>query len=730
MTLKQRLDDLIDKIAEKLNWLLLQKEDVNNKKGYLNSDNANYYPNIPAVNAGIAQAIIDANIYTDEQIDIILLALDNKVDKIPGKGLSTNDFTDVLKQKLEDLEGTKYRGAYTSLNALKQAYPEGENETWHQGDSGFYADVGVEGSDDVRYVWDPNDFVWVQSSLAGLTPEQVKQLYLQNSDTNNFSDFWQEKLHGIEDGAQVNVQSDWNQTNSNNDSYIKNKPTKLSQFQNDPNFVSQQWVEDQEYLQTHQSLEGYALLSDIKNGKLTLTATGSLSGGTKEFTANQDGSVTFTIDLNTVTKNKIDDAFEGRIVSMDVVYGLLILTTQDNTDIKLDLDLIKEYMDIPTKVSELENDEKFIKGKGVKQITVGADEPQNPDDGDLWVVKKSTGYEEFSYAVRSSKVVGSNTNIPTILRLSHLSNEFWDMVQSDGGDIRIYDSDNNQLAREIVWIDKTSKQGEVWFKANLTDQNDSVFKIRVDGLSSDYADNHAYGKHAVWSNGYLEAFHLHNDKSSTSDNEITRRSEAVFNSVGVGTYGSSIEIVNDALQNRLGGFDTGIQSNVKSVQMLLTPKENGNYMFNLYNRTESQIEVRWDGNGGSNTIIRGGQIILTDGLPYNYQNNVERDWYIELPNALDIQTYVLRTNSDNWSKDGRVEEVRISSVARSTDWLKTEANMRDEDFAASTYLGGDSAIAKPLIKVWDEALQEWIVIGEEDEDYPDYAQQLEDGLNF
>jgi hypothetical protein len=33
------------------------------------------------------------------------------------------------------------------------------------------------------------------------------------------------KLDGIASGAEVNVQSDWNETNTNSDAFIKNKPT-------------------------------------------------------------------------------------------------------------------------------------------------------------------------------------------------------------------------------------------------------------------------------------------------------------------------------------------------------------------------------------------------------------------------------------------------------------------------------------------------------------------------
>lgn len=45
------------------------------------------------------------------------------------------------------------------------------------------------------------------------------------------------KLDGIESGAEANVQSDWNQTTTTADNYIKNKPTKLSDFTNDSGFI-------------------------------------------------------------------------------------------------------------------------------------------------------------------------------------------------------------------------------------------------------------------------------------------------------------------------------------------------------------------------------------------------------------------------------------------------------------------------------------------------------------
>ena len=51
---------------------------------------------------------------------------------------------------------------------------------------------------------------------------------------NNYTTTEKNKLAGIAAGAEVNVQSDWNQSNSSADDFIKNKPQDLVQ---DANYV-------------------------------------------------------------------------------------------------------------------------------------------------------------------------------------------------------------------------------------------------------------------------------------------------------------------------------------------------------------------------------------------------------------------------------------------------------------------------------------------------------------
>lgn len=60
--------------------------------------------------------------------------------------------------------------------------------------------------------------------------------------TNDYTNAEKQKLAGIAEGAEVNVQADWNATEG--DALILNKPTKLSEFENDEQFITLDQVPD------------------------------------------------------------------------------------------------------------------------------------------------------------------------------------------------------------------------------------------------------------------------------------------------------------------------------------------------------------------------------------------------------------------------------------------------------------------------------------------------------
>jgi len=144
-------------------------------------------------------------------------ALNNKVDKVSGKGLSTNDFTNALKNKLDNIaagaqvnviEGINVNGTAVSLTNKIANLTIPTKLTDLTNDGNFVTDANYVHTD------------------------------------NNFTTTLLNKLNGIASGAEVNVQSDWSVTSTSSDAYIKNKPTKVSQFTNDSGFQNATQVQN------------------------------------------------------------------------------------------------------------------------------------------------------------------------------------------------------------------------------------------------------------------------------------------------------------------------------------------------------------------------------------------------------------------------------------------------------------------------------------------------------
>lgn len=137
----------------------------------------------------------------------------SKVDKEAGKGLSTNDFTTALLNKLNGIEA----GAEVNVQS-----------DWNVTDTSSDAFIKNKPA--------------IPTKTSDLTNDSnfVSDANYVHTDTN-FTTTLKNKLNGIAAGAEVNVQSDWNESSSSSDAYIKNKPTiptKTSDLMNDSDFVS------------------------------------------------------------------------------------------------------------------------------------------------------------------------------------------------------------------------------------------------------------------------------------------------------------------------------------------------------------------------------------------------------------------------------------------------------------------------------------------------------------
>ena len=184
------------------------------------------------------------------------------------------------------------------------------------------------------------------------------------------------KLDGIASGAEANVQSDWNQTNTSADDYIKNKPTfadvamsgsyndledtptKVSDFENDAGYIS-----------------GYTEIDPVF---MVSAAAGISSSDIFAW----DGKSSVSIDRKTTSGTNIADiVIDGvttQLYAPSSGGGLVTDVTVDGTSVvsggiaSIDLTGKADASDVPTKVSDLTNDAGYISSYTETDPTVPA----------------------------------------------------------------------------------------------------------------------------------------------------------------------------------------------------------------------------------------------------------------------------------------------------------------------------------------------------------------------
>jgi len=128
-------------------------------------------------------------------------ALDLKVDKITGKGLSTEDYTASEKNKLASIDATHYLPPLQTtvqLSALPQAGISDKARVYVETDLSDYFYDTTASSGDIA----PNDQTggigfWRKVAVGGETAASIKTKYESNANTNAFTDVLKAKLDSI-----------------------------------------------------------------------------------------------------------------------------------------------------------------------------------------------------------------------------------------------------------------------------------------------------------------------------------------------------------------------------------------------------------------------------------------------------------------------------------------------------------------------------------------------------
>ncbi|HET8574927.1 MAG TPA: LamG-like jellyroll fold domain-containing protein [Candidatus Paceibacterota bacterium] len=118
-----------------------------------------------------------------------------------------------------------------------------------------------------------------------------------------------------------------------------------------------------------------------------------------------------------------------------------------------------------------------------------------------------------------TKVGADLTDFPVYVDLSKMPAGFFQHVQSGGGDIRVTEGDGvTEVPREVVSINTASSTGELHFEApTLSSSTDSDFYLYYGNSSaSEPAASSTYGSENVWNSGYQYVSHDGGASESTS----------------------------------------------------------------------------------------------------------------------------------------------------------------------------------------------------------------------
>ena len=179
---------------------------------------------------------------TDVQYPSALLvkkSIDKKVDKVDGKGLSTNDYDNTEKSNVAGNTSARHTHSnkelldtYNQTNAnIKDAVDKKHShsnkellDTYKQTEANLADAVSKKHNHSNKSLLDT--YTQTETNLADAVSKKhshSNKSVLDNT-TASYTTEEKTKLSGIASGAEVNVQPDWNVTDKTSDAYIKNKP--------------------------------------------------------------------------------------------------------------------------------------------------------------------------------------------------------------------------------------------------------------------------------------------------------------------------------------------------------------------------------------------------------------------------------------------------------------------------------------------------------------------------
>jgi hypothetical protein len=335
-----------------------------------------------------------------------------------------------------------------------------------------------------------------------------------------------------------------------------------------------------------------------------------------------------------------------------------------------------------------------------------------------------SGYSDrVKVTIKASKVPSTQTDFPVYVDLADMPANFWSIVASGGGDIRVTRDDGvTECPREVVSCDTTAETGELHFLANsVSGSSDTDFYIYVNGTNADYAVTDTYGRNAVWSD-YLVVFHMKDATStivsdsagnfditkassgnpfettgkvreaqslSTATSRLSTSQSSAINTRDAKSIQMWLNIINTTDPRYYFGIASGVNSTTSDTRFRLN---SGNITFQQFDGAGKEVAVVSSPSTGvwyhivgtyDGTNMRGyanGSLTNTiaSGLSFNHGANA-----------------LLQLRDSNNTSSFLADEARFRKSVLSADWITTEYNNQSDasDFYDTTF---ESSVAPPV----------------------------------
>ncbi|MEX0617092.1 MAG: DUF2341 domain-containing protein [Candidatus Woykebacteria bacterium] len=407
----------------------------------------------------------------------------------------------------------------------------------------------------------------------------------------------------------------------------------------------------------------------------------------------------------------------------------VVLFINGALNIESDLDLgnrkavfiVKKGISVDGQVSTI--DGFFVTNKGFDSGIAQAGGPANWYDTDWQFRKKLTvNYSQVNSTglLPTDPAVGSHSDFPVYVNLADLGSGFFSNVQSDGGDIVVTSGDGtSKLYRELVSIDAGSNTGELWFRAPSlsTSANTELYIYYGNSAANETNDN------ATWNSGYSMVLHMNGSGTTVADstgngNTGTKRTlttgpAEIDGLIGKAQDFSGADNTGDWVRvtdsNSLDATSAltleawikpdwlgGWKSVVSKMCGAASPTHHSYTIYAKDNLNKPLSQITTACSGGSENTISGANL---QALPLNTWSHVGTRYRhpgelmvmgpSSSSNLCDVRYQNSTANiyssdkdlyiggNPTWGQefvDAKIDEVRVSSVARTIGWIKTGCN--------------------------------------------------------